>query len=92
MLRYSPQRTTQAKKDEIKVVTQVNGELGSPKGIEFTAYLDQDVNVDVAGEPVTPAQPTPMAHPSRSRRARVDSTRQRVKLAAGGMDRVSDAS
>jgi len=92
MLRYSPQRTTQAKKDEIKVEIRVGRELGAPKGIEFTAYLDQDVNVDVAGEPVTPAQPTPMAHPSRSRRARVDSTRQRVKLAAGEMDRVSDAS
>ena len=64
LLRCSPQRTTQAKKDEIKVEIWVGRELGAPKGIEFTAYLDQDVNVDVAGEPVAPAQPTPVAHPA----------------------------
>jgi hypothetical protein len=58
-LRVSPQKTTNAGKDEIKVETQVGGDLGAAKGSEFTAYLDQDLDVDLAGAPVAPAQPTP---------------------------------
>ncbi len=60
-LRCSPQKTTRATKDEIKVETQVGGDLGAARGSEFTAYLDQDVNVDGAG---TPAQPTPAVVPA----------------------------
>jgi hypothetical protein len=62
-LRCSPQKTTNAGKDEIKVETQVGGDLGTAKGSEFTAYLDQDLDVDLAGAPAPPAQPTPMAAP-----------------------------
>ena len=63
-LRCSPHKTTNAGKDEIKVETQVGGDLGAAKGSEFTAYLDQDVNVDVAGAPAAPAQPTPVVAPA----------------------------
>ncbi|MGD1104561.1 MAG: PEGA domain-containing protein [Terriglobia bacterium] len=63
-LRCSPHKTTIAAKDEIKVETQVGGDLGAAKGSEFTAYLDQDVNVEVAGAPVAPAQPTPVVAPA----------------------------
>jgi hypothetical protein len=69
-LRVSPQKTTNAGKDEIKVETKVGGDLGAAKGSEFTGYLDQDVNLDVPGAPaasapvVAPAsgpEPTPPA-------------------------------
>jgi hypothetical protein len=63
-LRCSPHKTTNAAKDEIKVETQVGGDLGAPKGSEFTAYLDQDLNVEVAGAPGAPAQPTPAVAPA----------------------------
>jgi hypothetical protein len=62
-LRCSPHKTTNAAKDEIKVETQVGGDLGAPKGSEFTAYLDQDLNVEVAGAPVAPAPPTQVVAP-----------------------------
>jgi hypothetical protein len=62
-LRCSPQKTTNAGKDEIKVETLVNGDLVAAKGSEYTAYLDQDVDVDVAGAPSAPAQPTPAPAP-----------------------------
>ncbi len=58
-LRVSPHKTTNAGKDEIKVDTQVGGDLGVEKGTEYTAYLDQDI--DVAGAPSAP--PTPAAAP-----------------------------
>jgi hypothetical protein len=48
-------------RDEIKVETQVGGDLGARKGSEFTAYLDQDVNVAV---PAAPAQPAPVVTPA----------------------------
>jgi hypothetical protein len=60
-LRCSPQKTTHAAKDEIKVETQLAGDLGAPKGSEFTVYLDQEVNVDEAGTPV--AAPAPAVAP-----------------------------
>jgi hypothetical protein len=60
-LRCSPQRTNRATKDEIKVETQVGGDLGAPKGSEFTAYLDQEVNVDVGGAPVVAPAPAAVA-------------------------------
>jgi len=63
-LRVSPHKTNIATKDEIKVETQVGGDLGAAKGSEFTAYLDQDVNVDVAGAPAAPGQPTPVVAPA----------------------------
>lgn len=63
-LRVSPQKTTNAGKDEIKVESQVGGDLGAAKGSEFTAYLDQDLDVDLAGAPVAPAQPTPVVAPA----------------------------
>lgn len=63
LLRCSQQKQTHSKKDVIKVETMMNGQLGAPQGFEFTAYLDQDVNVDVPGEPVAPAQPVPVAPP-----------------------------
>jgi hypothetical protein len=52
-LRVSPHKTTSAGKDQIKVETQVNGDLGAEKGTEYTAYLDQDV--EVTGAPATSA-------------------------------------
>ena len=58
-LRVSPQKTANAGKDEIKIETQAGGDLGAAKGSEFTAYLDQDVNVEGAEAPTTPPQPTP---------------------------------
>src|SRR5208283_1333286 len=45
-------------KDEIKVELQVGGDLGAPMGTEFTAYLDQDVNLEV---PAAPGAPAPAA-------------------------------
>jgi hypothetical protein len=55
-LRCSPRRTNSAAKDEIKVETQARGDLGALKGTEFTAYLDQDL--EVPGVPATaPASP-----------------------------------
>jgi hypothetical protein len=63
-LRCSLHRTTNAGKDEIKVETQVGGDLGSAKGTEFTAYLDQDVNVEVAGAPAAPTLATPVVAPA----------------------------
>ncbi|MGO8816850.1 MAG: PEGA domain-containing protein [Terriglobia bacterium] len=57
MLRCSPQRATQAKKDGIKVEIRVGSDLGAPKGIEFTAYLDQDLDADVALETPPAARP-----------------------------------
>ncbi len=57
-LRVSPRKTTNAGKDEIKVDTQVGGDLGVEKGSEYIAYLDQDL--DAAG---VPAQPAPVAAP-----------------------------
>ncbi len=56
-LRVSQHKTTNAGKDEIKVDTQVGGDLGAEKGSEYNAYLDQDV--EVAAVPATPAQPAP---------------------------------
>jgi len=47
LLRCTPQKRSRSKKDEIKVETTMNGQLGAPRGFEFTAYLDQDVDVDV---------------------------------------------
>jgi len=63
-LRCSAHKTTNAGKDEIKVETQASGDLGAAKGSEFTAYLDQDLNVDLAGAPAAPAQPPPVAAPA----------------------------
>jgi hypothetical protein len=60
-LRVSPEKTTNVGKDEIKVETQVGGDLGAAKGSEFTAYLDQDVNVDGSGVSVATPQPAPVA-------------------------------
>jgi hypothetical protein len=60
-LRCSTLKTTKVGKDELKVETQVNGDLGAPKGSEFTAYLDQDVNVELTEAPATPA---PVAAPA----------------------------
>jgi len=60
-LRCSPQKTNRAAKDEIKVESQVGGDLGAAKGSEFTAYLDQDVTVDVPG---APSQPSPVVTPA----------------------------
>jgi hypothetical protein len=62
-LRVSPHKTTSVGKDEIKVETQVGGDLGAAKGSDFTVYLDQDVNVDVPG---APESPTPMVAPAAS--------------------------
>jgi hypothetical protein len=58
-LRCSPQKTTSAGKNEIKVESHVGSDLGVPKGSEFAAYLDQDVTVEVAGAPVAPVAPPP---------------------------------
>jgi len=57
-LRCLPQRTNRVAKDEIKVELQVGGDLGAPMGTEFTAYLDQDVNLEV---PAAPGAPAPAA-------------------------------
>ena len=62
-LRCSVHKTSNAAKDEIKVETQVGGDLGAAKGTEFTAYLDQDVDVAVAAAPA-PAQPAPAVAPA----------------------------
>jgi hypothetical protein len=63
-LRCSTHKTGNAAKDEIKVETQVGGDLGAAKGSEFTAYLDQDVDVNVAAAPAAPAQPAPAVAPA----------------------------
>ncbi len=62
-LRVSPHKTNSAGKDEIKVETQVGGDLGAAKGNEFTVYLDQDVNVDVPGAPAATPVGAPAAAP-----------------------------
>jgi hypothetical protein len=79
-LRCSPQKTTNLGKNEIEVESHVGSDLGAPKGSEFTAYLDQDVTVEVAGAPaatvapvppvtVAPAAPEQPAHPAATRAA-----------------------
>jgi hypothetical protein len=60
-------------KNEVKIESQVGGDLGAAKGTWFTAYVDQDVNVDVPGGPapagpvgapaVAPAPAAPTAAP-----------------------------
>ena len=61
-VRCSPQRTTHVSKDEFKVENAVGADVGAAKGSEFTAYLDQDVTVDLAGAPPAPIAP-PVAAP-----------------------------
>jgi len=51
LLRCKQQKTTHAKKDVINVEIRVGRDLGAPKGVEFTSYLDQDVDVDAAARP-----------------------------------------
>lgn len=54
-LRVSAVKTTNAGKNEINVITHVGSDLGAAKGSEYVAYLNQDVNVEVAGAPAPPA-------------------------------------
>jgi len=63
-LRVSAEKTTNPAKDEIKVETHVGGDLGAPKGSEYTAYLDQDVTADVGPEPAAPAPAKPVVTPA----------------------------
>jgi hypothetical protein len=63
-LRCSPVKTKSVGKDEVKVESQVGGDLGAPKGSEFTAYLDEDVTLEVAGAPATPAEPAVAVAPA----------------------------
>ena len=58
-LRCSSVKTKNVGKDEVKVESHLGGDLGASKGSEFTAYLDEDVTLEVAGAPATPAEPTP---------------------------------
>jgi len=62
-LRVNAKKTTNAAKDEIKVETQVGGDVGAARGTEYTAYLDQDVTVDTGMAPAAPAAPAPVATP-----------------------------
>ena len=62
-LRCSPQRTSKVTKDEMRIESQVGKDLGAARGAEFVAYLDQDVNVNVAAAPAAPAQPAPVVAP-----------------------------
>lgn len=57
MLRHSPQRVAQPKQDAIKVEIRVGRDLGAPKGMEYNAYMDQNLDVDVALETVAPTRP-----------------------------------
>lgn len=59
LLRCAPQKKAGAKKEEFKVESTMNGQLGAPQGSEFTAYLDQDVNIDLSQSPAAPAEPVP---------------------------------
>jgi hypothetical protein len=60
-LRCSPQRKKDNSKDEIKVESRVGADLGAAKGSEFTAYLDEDLKVEVAGAPITSPPTAPVA-------------------------------
>ena len=57
-LRSSSVKSKSVGKDEVKVESHVGGDLGAPKGSEFTAYLDEDVTLEVAGAPAAEAEPT----------------------------------
>ncbi len=59
-LRVSPVKTTNRAKNEIKVGTRVDNDLGDPKGTEYIAYLDQDVSLEMTE---APAPPAPVAAP-----------------------------
>jgi len=61
-LRCGPQRVAKAYKDELRVESQVSGDVGAAKGTEFVAYLDQDVDVDAGGAPAAPT-PAPVVTP-----------------------------
>ena len=61
-LRCSAHKTNLAAKDQIKVEASVAGDAGAPKGTEFTAYLDQDL--DVPGVPSAPAPAPPAVTPA----------------------------
>lgn len=61
-LRCSAHKTNLAAKDQIKAEAPVAGDAGAPKGTEFTAYLDQDLDVPSAPAPVPPVvTPAPAA-------------------------------
>jgi len=53
-LRVSRQKTSNPGKDLIKLETQFGDTVGAAPGTEFTAYVNEDVEVDGA-EPATPA-------------------------------------
>ena len=58
-LRASPQRPKNSKsvRNEIKVESPIAGDWGAPKGSEFTAYLDQDLDVEATDAPANPTAP-----------------------------------
>jgi len=60
-LRCSPQKTARVAKDEIKVESEVGGDVGAAKGSEFTAYLDEEVSVE--GGKAAPAASAASAAP-----------------------------
>ena len=50
--------------DQIKVDSSFKGGVGAPKGSEYTAYVDEDKEVAVSGQPTSataPATPSPAA-------------------------------
>jgi hypothetical protein len=58
-LRASPQKPKNGKaaKDHIIVESPMAGDWGAPKGSEFTAYLDQDLNLEAADAPASATAP-----------------------------------
>lgn len=62
-LRSIPEKGSNPGKDQIKADTHFGGSVGAPQGSEFTAYLDEDVEMDVAGERPAAAIPAPAAPP-----------------------------
>jgi len=60
-LRCVREKTKKASKDVIKVETDFGNTVGAPRGSEFTAYLDEDVDLEGVPEPAAPA---PVARPT----------------------------
>ncbi len=62
-LRSIPEKSSNPGKDQIKADTHFGGSVGAPRGSEYTAYLDEDVETDVAGERPAAAVPAPAPPP-----------------------------
>lgn len=56
-LRSVREKTKKSSKNVIKIENEFGNDVGMPHGSEFTAYVNEDVEVEVEGRPPQPAAP-----------------------------------